>query len=118
QKLGQYTLGEKIGEGGMGAVYRASHAMMKREVAIKLLPPDKAGVDASKRFEREVQLTSRLSSPNTIAVYDYGRTPAGVFYYVMEYIDGFSLEDLVEEFGPLPAGRVIHLTRQICAALA
>jgi len=118
QKLGQYTLGEKIGEGGMGAVYRASHAMMKREVAIKLLPPDKAGGEASKRFEREVQLTSRLSSPNTIAVYDYGRTPAGIFYYVMEYIDGFSLEDLVEKFGPLPAGRVIHLTRQICAALA
>jgi eukaryotic-like serine/threonine-protein kinase len=118
QKLGQYTLGAKIGEGGMGAVYRASHAMMKRDVAIKLLPPDRAGADALARFEREVQLTSRLNSPNTIQIFDYGRTPNGVFYYVMEYIDGFSLEDLVEKFGPLPAGRVIHLVRQICAALS
>jgi eukaryotic-like serine/threonine-protein kinase len=118
EKLGQYTLGEKIGEGGMGSVYRASHAMMKRAVAIKLLPPERAGADALARFEREVQLTSRLNSPNTIQIFDYGRTPNGVFYYVMEYIDGFSLEDLVEKFGPLPAGRVIHLVRQICAALA
>jgi serine/threonine-protein kinase len=118
QKLGQYTLGKKIGEGGMGAVYRASHAMMKREVAIKLLPPDKAGKNALTRFEREVQLTSRLESPNTIAIYDYGRTPDGVFYYVMEYIDGYSLEDLVEQFGPLPHGRAVHLAKQICNALA
>jgi eukaryotic-like serine/threonine-protein kinase len=118
QKLGQYTLGAKIGEGGMGAVYRASHAMMKRDVAIKLLPPERGGPDALARFEREVQLTSRLNSPNTIHIFDYGRTPAGIFYYVMEYIDGFSLEDLVEKFGPLPAGRVVHLVRQICAALA
>jgi eukaryotic-like serine/threonine-protein kinase len=118
QKLGQYTLGEKIGEGGMGAVYRASHAMMKREVAIKLLPADRAGKEGLVRFEREVQLTSRLNSPNTIAIYDYGRTPQGVFYYVMEYIDGFSLEDLVARFGPLPPGRVVHLAKQICAALA
>jgi hypothetical protein len=118
QKLGQYTLGAKIGEGGMGAVYRASHAMMKRDVAIKLLPADRAGKEGLVRFEREVQLTSRLNSPNTIAIYDYGRTPQGVFYYVMEYIDGFSLEDLVAKFGPLPAGRVLHLAKQICAALA
>jgi eukaryotic-like serine/threonine-protein kinase len=118
QKLGQYTLGEKIGEGGMGAVYRASHAMMKREVAIKLLPTERAGKEGLVRFEREVQLTSRLNSPNTIAIYDYGRTPQGVFYYVMEYIDGFSLEDLVARFGPLPPGRVVHLAKQICAALS
>ena len=118
QKLGQYTLGEKIGEGGMGAVYRASHAMMKREVAIKLLPKERAGKQSLVRFEREVQLTSRLESPNTIAIYDYGRTPDGVFYYVMEYIDGFSLEDLVERFGPLPPGRVVHLAKQVCLALA
>ena len=118
QKLGQYTLGAKIGEGGMGAVYRASHAMMKRDVAIKLLPVDRAGKDGLVRFEREVQLTSRLNSPNTIAIYDYGRTPDGVFYYVMEYIDGFSLEDLTTRFGPIGPGRVIHLARQICAALA
>ena len=118
QKLGQYTLGAKIGEGGMGAVYRASHAMMKREVAIKLLPSDRAGKEGLVRFEREVQLTSRLNSPNTIAIYDYGRTPENVFYYVMEYIDGFSLEDLIAKFGPLTPGRVIHLARQVCAALS
>lgn len=118
QKLGQYTLGAKIGEGGMGAVYRASHAMMKRDVAIKLLPFDRAGKEGLVRFEREVQLTSRLNSPNTIAIYDYGRTPDGVFYYVMEYIDGFSLEDLTGRFGPIGPGRVIHLVKQICAALA
>jgi eukaryotic-like serine/threonine-protein kinase len=118
QKLGQYTLGAKIGEGGMGAVYRASHAMMKRDVAIKLLPVDRAGKEGLVRFEREVQLTSRLNSPNTIAIYDYGRTPDGVFYYVMEYIDGFSLEDLTTRFGPIGPGRVIHLAKQICAALA
>lgn len=117
-KLGQYTLGEKIGEGGMGAVYRASHAMMKRDVAIKLLPPGKGGSDALLRFEREVQLTSRLNSPNTIAIFDYGRTPDGVFYYVMEYLDGFSLEDLVVTFGPLSPGRVVRIATQICGALA
>ena len=118
KKLGQYTLGEKIGEGGMGAVYRASHAMMKREVAIKLLPPDKAGKDGLARFEREVQLTSRLESPNTIAIYDYGRTPENLFYYVMEYVDGFTLEDLVVQFSTLPPARAIHLGAQICNALA
>jgi eukaryotic-like serine/threonine-protein kinase len=118
QKLGQYTLGEKIGEGGMGAVYRASHAMMRREVAIKLLLPDNAGKDNLVRFEREVQLTSRLESPNTIAIFDYGRTPDGVFYYVMEYIDGVSLEDLVVQFGALTPGRAVHIGRQICVALA
>ncbi len=118
QKLGQYTLGAKIGEGGMGAVYRASHAMMKRDVAIKLLPFDRAGKEGLVRFEREVQLTSRLNSPNTIAIFDYGRTPDGVFYYVMEYIDGFSLEDLTVRFGPIGPGRVIHLVKQVCAALA
>jgi len=118
QKLGQYTLGEKIGEGGMGAVYRASHAMMKREVAIKLLPAERAGTGGIARFEREVQLTSRLESPNTIAIFDYGRTPDGTFYYVMEYIDGYSLEDLVTKFGPLPAGRVVHLAMQVCGALS
>ena len=118
QKLGQYTLGEKVGEGGMGAVYRASHAMMKREVAIKLLPAERAGKEGVARFEREVQLTSRLESPNTIAIYDYGRTPDGTFYYVMEYLDGYSLEDLVTKFGPQPPGRVIHLVKQVCVALA
>jgi serine/threonine protein kinase len=116
--LGQYTLLEKLGEGGMGVVFRARHGMLRRDTAVKLLPPNKrAAVDIA-RFEREVQLTSQLTHPNTIAIYDYGRTPEGIFYYAMEYIDGITLEDLIAEDGPLPAPRVVHLLIQIAGALA
>jgi len=117
QRLGQYTLEEKVAEGGMGVVYRARHAMLRRPTAIKLLPPGKAGEHSLKRFEREVQLTSILTHPNTVAIYDYGRTPDGVFYYAMEYLEGMNLDDLVREDGRQPPARVVHVLRQICGSL-
>jgi CHASE1-domain containing sensor protein len=120
-RLGQYTLVEKLGEGGMGTVYRAHHALLRRPTAIKLLHAAvqvEGGSTALARFEREVQLMSGLRHPNTVVVYDYGRTPEGTFYYAMEHIEGITLEDLVEADGPQAPERVVHLLLQICAALA
>jgi eukaryotic-like serine/threonine-protein kinase len=116
-RLGPYTLEEKIGEGGMGVVYRAQHEMLKRPTAIKLLPSEKAAGRDLERFEREVQLTSMLTHPNTISVYDFGRTPEGSFYYAMEYLEGLDLQALVEQTGPQPPARVAHLLAQVCGAL-
>lgn len=116
-QLGQYSLEGKLGAGGMGVVYRATHVMLRRPTAIKLLPPEKAGEETIARFEREVVQTSRLSHPNTVSIYDYGRTPDGVFYYAMEYLDGFTLEDLIDLEGKQPPERVIHLLEQAASSL-
>jgi hypothetical protein len=118
RQLGQYALEEKIGAGAFGTVFRGHHALMRRPVAVKLLDSAQASENSIARFEREVQLTCQLSHPNTIALYDYGRTPEGLFYYAMELLDGLSLDGLVNRFGRQPEARVIHILRQVCASLA
>jgi serine/threonine-protein kinase len=118
RKLGQYTLLRRIGAGGMGEVYLASHALLRRPTAVKLLRAGKGGRAHFERFEREVQLTSQLSHPNTISVYDYGRTPDGTFYYAMEYLEGLTLQELGSVDGPQPAARVVRLIHSVCDALS
>jgi hypothetical protein len=117
RQLGQYTLEELLGEGGMGQVYRARHALLKRPTAVKVLKPQCSTPQTLARFEQEVQLSSQLRHPNTIEIYDYGCTPDGVFYYAMEYIDGLNLSQIVTLTGPLPAARVVHILRQVCGSL-
>ncbi len=118
ERVGPYTLVGRLGRGAMGVVYEARHALLRRPTAIKLLAPGVAGERALARFEREVQLTSALTHPSTIAIYDYGRTEKGVFYYAMELLRGVNLQHLVSIDGPLPAGRVVFLLDQACGALA
>jgi serine/threonine-protein kinase len=102
----------------MGEVHLGEHKLLKRLCAIKLIRPEQAGDPKTlSRFEREVQAMAALTHWNTVEVYDYGRTEDGTFYYVMEYLPGLSLQELVEQHGPLPAARAIHFLRQICAAL-
>lgn len=118
RRFGPYTLDEKIGEGGMGVVFRAHHELLRRPTAVKLLAANRAREEDLRRFEREVQLTSLLTHPNTISIYDFGRTPEGTFYYAMEYVDGCDLETLVEREGPQPPARVAHLLAQVASALS
>lgn len=118
RRLGQYVLLQEIGRGANGMVYRARHALLRRPVAIKLLSPDQTNEDTAARFEHEVQMTSQLTHPNTVAIYDYGRTPEGLFYYAMEFLSGIDLDQLVRRFGPQPEARAIHILRQVCGSLA
>ena len=115
--VGQYRLERQIGEGGMGKVYLARHALLKRPTALKMLKPHLASDEIVARFEREVQLASQLRHPNTIDIYDYGRTRNGEFYYVMEYLQGETLDQIVAGKGPMPVSRVLHVLKQVCAAL-
>jgi serine/threonine-protein kinase len=119
KQLGQYRLKRLLGSGGMGEVYLAEHQMMKRPCAVKLVRPEKAGDPRMlARFEREVRATAKLSHWNSIDIYDYGRTADGTFYYVMEYLPGHNVGEMVEEYGPIPPGRTVYLMEQVCAALA
>ena len=118
KQLGQYSLEEKIGEGGMGEVYLARHALLRRPTAVKLISATKVDRGNLERFEHEVQLTSQLTHPNTIEIYDYGHTREGVFYYVMEYLPGIDLSRLIEEDGAIPANRAAHILCQVCGSLS
>ena len=118
RRFGQYVLEQKLGEGGMGEVYRARHGMMRRPSAIKLLRADRTGELNLRRFEREVQLTSRLTHPNTITIFDYGRTEDGIFYYAMELLDGATLRQIVEVDGAQSPSRVVRILSMACGALS
>jgi serine/threonine-protein kinase len=125
REMGSYHLVELLGRGGMGEVWRGTHRLLKRSAAIKLIRPELLGAvgkgDAQimlRRFEREAQATSALSSPHTIRVFDFGVTSDGTFYYVMELLTGRDMETLVREFGPVPAPRAVFLLRQVCHSLA
>jgi serine/threonine-protein kinase len=119
KKLGQYQLGERLGSGGMGDVFLAEHQLLKRPCALKTInATNSTNPIAQMRFEREVQSAAKLTHPNTIAIFDYGHSSDGTFYYVMEYLPGMSVGELVDQFGPLPPGRAVYLMRQACGGLA
>jgi serine/threonine-protein kinase len=120
RELGSYRLEEKLGEGGMGEVWRARHRMLARPAAIKLIRPSSGAVsdEAMRRFEREAQVIARLRSPHTVNLFDFGIADGGAFYYVMELLDGLDADSLLRRYGPLPPARAIHLLRQICHSLS
>ncbi|MCA9136537.1 MAG: serine/threonine protein kinase [Planctomycetales bacterium] len=118
RRLGQYDLQQRIGRGGMGTVYLGAHGLLDRKVAIKVLENADATERSLARFQREVQLSAKLTHPNTIEIYDFGRTEEGTFFYVMEFVDGISLEQLVDYYGRQPAERVIYLLLQICGSIS
>jgi serine/threonine-protein kinase len=118
RKLGQYRLRRRLGTGGMGEVYLAEHVLLRRPCALKIIRPERAGDPQHlARFEREVRATAALTHPNTVQIFDYGHTEDGTFYYVMEYLPGLTLDLLVQEHGPLPPARTVHVLRQLCEAL-
>jgi serine/threonine-protein kinase len=124
REMGSYELGELLGRGGMGEVYRATHRMLARPAAIKLIRPEMLGGDeadsqlAVRRFRREAEAAATLRSPHTVEIYDFGVTDDDTLYFVMELLDGLDLESLVRQHGPLPASRAIHIVRQVCDSLA
>ncbi len=118
-RLGNYVIEDELGKGGMGRVYRARHALIRRPTAVKVMEAQAArSPEAMARFEREVQLSATLSHPNTITIYDFGRSEDATFYYVMEYLDGMDLQRMVEKFGPLSPERTVYILRQVCGSLA
>jgi serine/threonine-protein kinase len=122
RELGSYRLLERLGQGGMGEVWRARHRLLARPAAIKLIRPlagpSIIGSEAASRFEREAQAIASLRSPHTVNLFDFGVADDGTFYYVMELLDGLDTERIVNKFGPMPAGRVIHVIRQVCHSLS
>jgi len=117
RQMGPYRLLRQIGEGAISNVYLAQHRMLKRPAAVKVLKAQTTSDEWTARFQREVQLSSLLHHPNTITIYDYGTGPNGEFYYAMEYLEGLSLADLVERYGPVPPARTASILRQACASL-
>jgi serine/threonine-protein kinase len=116
--MGSYRLVSLIGKGGMGEVWRAEHRMLARPAAIKIIRPDGAGGhEAIERFKREAEATATLRSPHTVQLYDFGLTDDGCFFSVMELLDGFALDDMVERWGPMPPARTVHILLGVCRSL-